>query len=127
MPGLLGMRVTGEEYRANLTGLNTFFGAVLGFVLADVTTTGLLEFAQMLLVTAGIVISILYVSASPQRWTYAVLTMAMIWWLPRLMPHAANAGRLQVTLAVWTGMTVFVEALWWWQQRRDSRRDPPTA
>jgi hypothetical protein len=82
----------------------------------------------MLIVTAAIVISILYVSASPQRWTYAALTVFLIWALPRFMPDdGASAGRLQVTLAVWTGMTIFVEALWWWQQRRDARRTPPTA
>ena len=128
MPGLFGMRVTGDEYRANLAGMNTFFGAVLGFVLADVATTNLLDFARLLLVTGAIVVSILYVSASPQRWTYAALTLVLIWSLPKLTQlPAGSTGRLQVTLAVWTGMTIFVEALWWWQQRRDARRDPPTA
>jgi hypothetical protein len=128
MRRLLGLEVTADEYRANLNGMNTFFGAVLGFVLSDVATANLREFAQLLLVTAAIVVSILYVSASPKRWMYAALSLAFIWAFPRLLAdHGASAGRLQVTLAVWTGMTIFVEALWWWQQRRDARAGPPTA
>jgi hypothetical protein len=128
MRSLLGLEVTADEYRANLNGMNTFFGAVLGFVLSDVATANLREFAQLLLVTAAIVVSILYVSASPKRWMYAALSFVFIWAFPRLLAdQGASAGRLQVTLAVWTGMTIFVEALWWWQQRRDARAGPPTA
>ena len=121
-------RINEDEYRANLNGMNTFFGAVLGFVLADVQTENLLVFANMLLVVAGTVISILYISASPKRWQYAVLTFFFIWALPRLLrDDAAELGRLQVTLAVWTGMTLFVEALWAWQQRREAKRTEPAA
>ena len=124
MPNLWGWsRISEGEYRANLNGLNTFFGAVLGFVLSDVATTNLREFALVLLFTAAIVVSILYVSASRQRWMYAALTFVFIWALPRLLPdHGVNAGRLQVTLAIWTVMTVFVEAVWALQQWREERR-----
>ncbi|WP_114227302.1 MULTISPECIES: hypothetical protein [Sphingomonas] len=121
------MQVTRSEYRANLAGLNTFFGAVLGFVLADIPAPTPLDFAQLLLFTAAIVIGILYVSASPQRWMYAALNLVLIWSLPRLLwrDGGHGSGRLQVTLAVWTGMAIFIEALWAWQQRRASRREPP--
>jgi hypothetical protein len=115
-------RINEDEYRANLAGMNTFFGAVLGFVLADVQTDSMFRFANVLIVTAGTVISILYISASPKRWWYALLTFFFIWFLPRLLrEEAGDLGRLQVTLAVWTGMTLFVEALWALQKRGEAK------
>lgn len=103
-------RVTDAEYRANLNGMNTFFGAVLGFVLSDVETDRLIEFAQLLLVTTGIVIGILYLSASRQRWWYAALNLLLIWLLPGLVAGAeGSTGRLQVTLAIWTLLSIFLE------------------
>jgi hypothetical protein len=115
-------RVTEKEYRANLTGMNTFFGAVLGFVLADAKTESLIGFGHLLFLSAGVVISILYVSASSHRWLYAGMTMLMILALPRLLDEwAGGLGRLQVTLALWLLLTVFIEALWAWQQKRDAK------
>lgn len=124
MPNLMGWsRVTEDEYRANLTGMNTFFGAVIGFVMADVTTSDLASFAQLLVFTAAIVIGVLYISASPRRWLYGALNLLFIWALPRALDdRAGDAGRLQITLATWTLMTIGLEALWWWQQRRDAKR-----
>jgi hypothetical protein len=116
-------RVTEEEYRANLTGMNTFFGAVLGFVLADVKTDELFDFAHILFLAAAIVISILYISASDKRWFYAAITLLLIWAMPELLSEDDEAlGRLQVTLAVWTFMSTFLEAWWAWQHRQDARR-----
>jgi hypothetical protein len=116
-------QITEDEYRANLNGMNTFFGAVLGFVLTDVQTATLVDFAQLLIFTAALVIGILYVSASSQRWLYAALNLLLIWALPGVLPEGAgNAGRLQVTLAVWTFMTIGVEAWWSWQRRRNDTR-----
>jgi hypothetical protein len=121
-------RVTEEEYRANLTGMNTFFGAVLGFVLADAETESLIGFARLLFLSATVVISILYVSASNHRWLYAGMTMLMILALPRLLDDSARGlGRLQVTLALWLLLTVAVEALWAWQQKRDAKAIKPAA
>jgi hypothetical protein len=121
-------RVTEEEYRANLTGMNTFFGAVLGFVLSGVETPNLRDFAQLLFMVAGLVISILYVSASAQRWLYAVMTLLLIGALPHILDDVrGELGRLQVTLAVWLGMTVLLEALWAVQQRRDAKSIEPAA
>ncbi|HVF82661.1 MAG TPA: hypothetical protein VM913_00625 [Sphingomicrobium sp.] len=124
MPRLMDWsRVTEEEYRANLTGMNTFFGAVIGFVLADVTTSDLAGFAQLLVLTAAIVIGILYISASPRRWLYGAFNLLFIYALPVVLDEGAgNAGRLQITLATWTLMTIGVEALWAWQNRRDIKR-----
>ena len=121
------LRVTDDEYRANLTGMNTFFGAVLGFVLADVTTTDLVEFGLLLVFTASIVIGILYVSASALRWWYVPFNLLLIWQVDRLFGDTGDLGRLQVTLAAWTLMAAGVEALWAWQQRRDAKRAQSTA
>ena len=89
MPGIWGWsRIDEDEYRANLNGLNTFFGAVIGCVLADVTTRNPLQFAQVLLVTSGVVVGILYVSASGRRWWYAALNLLIILALPRVVPPA---------------------------------------
>jgi hypothetical protein len=67
-----------DEYRANLTGLNTFFGTVIGFVLTDVTTANPASFPQLLIFTAAIVIGVLYISASPHRWLYGALNLLFI-------------------------------------------------
>jgi hypothetical protein len=121
-------RVTEDEYRANLTGMNTFFGAVLGFVLADIPTEKLFDFAHMLVLTAAIVISILYISASPKRWFYAAMTLLLIWGMPRLLEQEGEEiGRLQVTLAVWTILSTLVEAWWAWQNRQDAKANRTAA
>lgn len=127
MPNLMGWsRVTEDEYRANLNGMNTFFGAVIGFVLADVTTSDLASFAQLLVFTAAIVIGVLYISASPQRWLYGVLNLLFIWALPRVLEdRAGDAGRLQITLATWTLMTIGLEALRAWQKQQEAKRSAP--
>ena len=123
-----GWRVTDEEYRANINGMNTFFGAVLGFVLADVKVPDMLGFAQLLMFTAAIVIGILYVSASSQRWAYAAFNLLLIWGLPRaLREDPGELGRLQVTLAVWTGLTIFLELIKMFSVRPDAAEDPPSA
>ncbi len=57
-------RTTAEEYRANRDGLHIVFGAVLGFVLAGSETIENLDFAFLLLLSAGAVIAILYLGSS---------------------------------------------------------------
>ncbi len=110
--GLASWNVSEEEYGASLSALNTFFGAVLGFVLTDVETRGPAEFAQLLIYSAAIVIGILYVSASASRWQYGLLNILFIWALPLILPKGSgDPTRLQVTLAVWMGMAVFTEAM----------------
>jgi hypothetical protein len=107
-------RMTQREYRANLDGLNIFFGAVLGFVLAGAETLSPFAFTLLLIMTASIVITILYISSSDHRLTYTMFAIAVIATLP-LLPNALMPGvaflprNLQPTLAVWLGMTIFVE------------------
>ena len=107
---------TESEVAANHAGMNTFFGAVLGFVISGAADLDTFEFGYLLFLVAGIVISILYVSASKYKMAYAALTIALIWMLPRVMNPLLEAGeqvpsKLPATLLVWTLMTIAVEFL----------------
>lgn len=118
---------TESEYRANHAGMNTFFGAVLGFVMAGTERLDTLEFSAVLGVVSGVVITILYISASAQRYVYAALSVALILSLPRITDAFLDDGerlpaQLQATLMVWTLMSVFVELF---PRRPDE--NPPTA
>ena len=117
---------TEGEYAANQAGMNTFFGAVLGFVMAGSERLDSLEFGLLLMFVAGIVISILYVSGSPHKLAYALLTLAMIAILPRTMDPIFDEGehlpdKLQATLLVWTLLAIAVEFL---PRRADPREIP---
>jgi hypothetical protein len=109
-------RTTHAEYRANLNGLNIFFGAVLGFVLAGMESLRPFQFGLLLTMISGTVIGILYVSSSRHRLAYTAVTAFMIFELPRWLHFVVQTGEqfpqnLQPTLAVWLGMTAFVEFL----------------
>ena len=106
--------VTESEYRANHAGLNTFFGAVLGFVMAGTERLDPVEFAYVLGMVSGAVISILYVSASPHKFTYSLLTIVLILLLPGIVDSQLDKGehlpeKLQPTLLVWTLLSILVE------------------
>ena len=105
---------TESEIRANHAGMNTFFGAVLGFVMAGTERLDAIEFASILFLVSGVVISVLYVSASPYKFAYAVLTLVFIAILPRVADPILDPGehlpdKLQPTLLVWTLLSVAVE------------------
>ena len=105
---------TESEIRANHAGMNTFFGAVLGFVMAGTERLDAIEFAAVLFLVSGVVISVLYVSASPYKFAYALLTLAFIALLPAVADPVLDRGehlpdKLQPTLLVWTLLSVFVE------------------
>jgi hypothetical protein len=107
---------TEGEYAAHQSGMNTFFGAVLGFVMAGSERLDSFEFAVLLTFVAGIVISILYVSGSPHKLAYSLLTLAMIAILPRTFDPILENGehlpdKLQATLLVWTMLAIAVEFL----------------
>ena len=84
---------TESEYGANLTGLNTFFGAVLGFVIAETDRLDAGEFAYVLFMVSGVVISIHYVHASSQKIAYSVLTFVLIAALPYFVSSVLDEGR----------------------------------
>ena len=118
---------TESEVRANHAGMNTFFGAVLGFVMAGTEWLDTYEFAYLLFIVSGAVISILYVSASRQKILYSLLSLALIFMLPGLMrsvldPGEAIPDKLQATLLVWTFLSILVEFL----PRRADDKEPPS-
>jgi hypothetical protein len=105
---------TESEIRANHAGMNTFFGAVLGFVMAGTEKLDAFEFASVLFLVSGVVISVLYVSASPYKFAYALVTLVFIATLPGVADWVLDKGehlpdKLQPTLLVWTLLSIFVE------------------
>lgn len=101
-----------REYRANILGLQIVFGAVLGFVLAGAENFDRFDFAGLLLVTIGAVVTILYISASPRRFTYSVLALgyglALPWIVLRITDVQAP-DKLAPTLLIWTLFQIGVE------------------
>jgi hypothetical protein len=121
------MRMTQSEYRANLNGLNIFFGAVLGVVMAGTESLAPFDFGLVLFIVATLVICILYVSASPYRLAYAAAAAALIAGLPWLLELFVDPGQrvphaIQPTLAVWLGVTLLIEFL-----PREAGATPPEA
>lgn len=103
-----------SEYQANINGLNMFFGAILGFVLAGTEKLDDLQFGMVLAVLAGVVITIFFISASRNRIAYSAT--ALIW--AAAFPEAIDfmlqgqdlvPGKIRPTLLVWTLMTIVVE------------------
>jgi hypothetical protein len=108
--------MTDSEYRANHNGLGIFFGAVLGFVMAGTETLNQRDFALTLFFTSTVVITLLYVSASPNRFAYALLAILSIAVFPQVLaviltPGAKIPPNIQPTLAVWLGIALLVEIL----------------
>lgn len=106
--------MTDREYRANIEGLNIFFGAVLGFVLAGAETLDARHFALVLLMISSAVVTILYITASHKRISYAALAVVVIALLPHVADQLLGANahlppKVQPTLAVWAAMMILVE------------------
>lgn len=109
-------RMTDSEYRANHNGLGIFFGAVLGFVMAGTETLNQRDFAMTLFFTSTVVITLLYVSASPNRFAYALMAVFLIGLFPQILGQILTEGatipaNIQPTLAVWLGIALMVEIL----------------
>lgn len=108
------------EYQANLTGLNTFFGAVLGFVLTGTEALTSLQFGVVLMMLAGAVISILFISSSKHRVVYSIYALVVALVFPDLVDFTLRADglvpeRIRPTLVVWASMAIFVE--FWGRER----------
>ena len=107
------MRMTEGEYLANIRGLNVLFGAVLGFVLADSRALATDQFTFLLVLSAGIVVTILYLASSPYRLFYALTAAILIATLPWVLGRMGipPIEKLQPTLAVWAAMVVGIEIM----------------
>ena len=102
------------EYQANLSGMNTFFGAVLGFVLTGTEKLNSWQFGTVLMMLAGTVISILFISNSRHRVAYAIYTLVLALIFPELIDFLFNGhdlvpDKVRPTLIVWTLLTILVE------------------
>ncbi|MGY1426149.1 hypothetical protein [Lysobacter sp. A289] len=113
-------RLSIGEYKANLNGLNMFFGAVLGFVLSGTENLDSWQFGQILMLLAGAVVFILYISSSKHRVVYSICALAMSLAFPELVEFALQSeglvpDKIRPTLLVWTVMTIIVE--FWGRER----------
>lgn len=109
-----GWTVTDREYRANIEGINIVFGAVLGFVLVGAEGLPVFDFIALLMLSAGVVVMILYLGSSDYKLYYAVMTGVAIAALPFVSEDLfslAKVPKLQPTLAIWALMVLAVELM----------------
>lgn len=127
-----GLRMSAREYRANIEGLNIFFGAILGVVMTDLGDLSPLIYAVVLTVIASFVVTIIYITASTQRRSYAfyaLIGLLGLWAAAHRFgaPHGLNLAhidrRVIPTLAVWLAMTIIVE----FAPRAEPTKDDTTA
>ena len=109
-------RMSAREYQANLAGLNMFFGAVLGFVLAGTEKLSSWQFGVVLALLASTVVSILYISSSKHKITYSIVALFYAIVFPELVDLILGgqdmvSDKIRPTLLVWTLMAIMVE-LW---------------
>ena len=107
-------RMTQREYEANIRGMNIVFGAVLGFVLAGTTGLPIADFCAVLLISASVVITILYLGSSPYKLFYGITAVLAVAILPTVLEDPLGIppiSQLQPTLAVWTFMVLMVEII----------------
>ncbi len=124
MPKALGS--TESEYRSNLTGLSTFFGAVLGFVMPEPSASMAWNSPMSCSWSAGPSSRSWYVHASSQKIIYSVLTFLLIAALPYILANVLDQGeslpdKLEPTLFEWALLSVVVECF---PRRPD---DPPAS
>ena len=121
-------RLSDGEYEANIQGINIVFGAVLGFVLADVSGLPPGDFAVLLFLSASAVVSILYLAHSEYKLAYGALAAFVIFMIPRIMDDPLDLPpipQLQPTLAVWALMIVLVELIPRGRERPKAPKDKP--
>ena len=122
------LRITAREYRANITGINIVFGAVLGFVLAGTEGLPTLDFMTLLFFSATVVISILYLGSSEYRLFYGISAAILIAALPYVITELLGLQpipALQPTLAVWAIMIVLVELLPRQKSENENEKESP--
>ena len=102
------------EYQANLSGLNVFFGAVLGLALTGAEKLNTWQFGLILSGMSVAVISIHYISSSKNRISYAIFSLVLAVIFPELIDFALHGDglvpeKIRPTLLVWTVLTIIVE------------------
>ena len=115
-------KMSAREYQANLAGLNMFFGAVLGFVLAGTEKLTAWQFGTVLALLASAVITILYISSSRQKITYSILALFNAIVFPEFIDLILGgqdmvSDKIRPTLLIWTLLTIMVEI---WSRDKES-------
>jgi uncharacterized membrane protein YgdD (TMEM256/DUF423 family) len=116
-------RTTAQEARANISGLNIVFGAVLGFVLASTESMNTRDYSITLFYSATLAILILYISHSKRRLIYTMVSIAFVAGLPIFLGDQFGSNtskipeKLQPTFAVWLVMTMMME---FWPRVQDA-------
>ncbi|WP_073973807.1 hypothetical protein [Erythrobacter donghaensis] len=105
------LAISEAEYRANISGINIVFGAVLGFVLAKIEGLPPLDFMVVLITSAAAVVAILYLGSTEHRLFYGMLAGGTIALLPMVLERFGipPIPKLQPTLIAWTIMVLVVE------------------
>lgn len=109
---------TKREKLGTIDGLNLFFGALLGANLGTLDALPIGEYARLIVLLAGAVVTIRLVATSDRRWyaftglaLYGGLLTAMLF-APERRPDGlpeADLHRLLVTLAIWIGAALLFE------------------
>lgn len=117
------LAISEAEYRANISGINIVFGAVLGFVLAKIEGLPPLDFMVVLITSAAAVVTILYFGSTRYPLFYGLLAGAMIAVLPVVLDSFGipPIPKLQPTLVAWTIMVLVVELSP--RQKPDTKRE----
>lgn len=112
------LKQTRAEKRANIAGLNLFFGALLGANLGTATDLPPREYLSLILQLVAAVVAVQIVSASTRR-AYMVSTIAVVgavlafsYFDPRFQPDGMSArqyGNVLLTLGIWLVMVVGIE------------------
>jgi hypothetical protein len=109
---------TKREKLGTIDGMNLFFGALLGANLGTIDALPLWDYVQLIVLLAGMVMTIRVVSTSERR-VYAAATvvlyvalMTSVLLVPTLRPDGLAPGDLQrliATLVIWLVATLLVE------------------
>lgn len=128
--GRIGLgRMTAAEYNANLSGLNMFFGAVLGLALTGAEKLNSVQFGVVLCFMIGIVVSIQYITSARSarhRLGYAAFALVNALIFPEFMDwafhsHEVIPHHVRPTLVVWTLITTAVE---FWARHKEEPATP---
>lgn len=114
------MLMTSRERSATIDGLNLFFGALLGANLGTLNTVEMDDYIQFVLLLAGTVLALRFVSLSDRR-GYAIGLLAfygglivLMFVIPGFEPEGlsrADFHRTLATLAIWVGSVLMTELM----------------
>lgn len=107
-----------KEYKANLSGMNIFFGAIIGVVMASYESSSPLLYIAVLMFSASLVIIMLYISASKRRIVYSTMAMLLVgylWFLALSDSYFFDfdptwlKSKYLPTMSAWLAMILFIE------------------